>query len=272
MVKTTKNIKAFALILLTSALLLMAITPNLPSVKAQTQATVVMFTAVGGTTTPTGTTTYAAGTIVPLAATAGDGFYFSNWVIVTAAGGYTDYNNPTSITVNASTEYAVQAIFDPIQSVPSVAPTQPETLPTLVPDTTTSPDLSHDAIVVVVAGVGGTTTPAPGTYALANATSLDLTATANTGFTFSHWVIGGTPLSHGAYAFTDTPTQNPYNVNHGYGYTYSYQPVFNAISPATSPTPTPKIDEFSSAAAIIIAMVLVIVAFGAYTFTKKAKK
>jgi hypothetical protein len=271
LVKTTKNIRIFALVLLTSAILLMAINPNLPSVKAQTQATVVVFSAVGGITTPTGTTTYAAGTTVTLTATAGDGFYFQNWVIVTTAGGYNDFNNPTSLIVNASATYAVQAVFQPIQPAPPVGAVQtPETPPTLFPDLTHSPDLANDAIVVVLAGVGGTTTPAPGTYAMANAVSLNLTAIPNTGFTFSHWVIGGSPLSHGAYSFTDTPTDNPYNVNHGYGNTYSYQPVFNAISPSTSPTP--KVDEFSSVAAIILAMVLVIVAFGAYTFTKKAKK
>ena len=86
------------------------------------------------------------------------------------------------------------------------------------------------AIVVVLSAVGGTTSPAPGTYALENATSLQLTATPDSGWIFDHWVIGGYPLTHGAYSFTDTPTDNPYNVNHGYGNTYTYQPVFSPTS------------------------------------------
>jgi len=269
LLKTTKNLKIFALVLLTSALLLTAITPNLPGAKAQSNITVTVFTSVGGTTTPTGTNSYASGTNVALAATPGTGFYFSNWIVVTAAGSYDDYNNPTSITVTSSSGYAVQAVFDPIQAVPTIAPEQPETLPTLTPDTTVQPNTANDAIVVVVAGVGGSVSPAPGVYALANAASLQLTATASTGFTFSHWVIGGYPLSHGGYSFTDTPTQNPYDVEHGYGYTYSYQPVFNAVSPATSPTPIP---EFASAAVLITVMALIIVAFAAYGFVKKTKK
>ncbi len=75
------------------------------------------------------------------------------------------------------------------------------------------------AIVVVLAVAGGTTSPAPGTYALADATALNLKATPASGWTFSHWVISGPNLSHGGYPYTATPTDNPYNVNHGYGNT-----------------------------------------------------
>jgi len=271
LVKTTKNSKFFALILLASILLIVAVNPNIPSVKAQTQATVDVFASVGGTTTPSGTTTYNDGTVVTLSATAGDGFFFSYWEIVTIAGGYIVYDNPAILTVNGSVTYAVQAVFQPVQSVPAIG--VPVTSPPPInPDLSTSPDLSKDAIVVVLAGVGGTTTPAPGAYYMANAANLNLTAIPNSGFKFTNWIIGGTPLSHGGYSFTDTPTNNPYNVNHGYGYTYSYQPVFVPISTTASPTPTPTVNEFSSATAIIIAAVLVIVAFGTYTFTKKAKK
>ena len=119
---------------------------------------------------------------------------------------------------------------------------------------------------MVLAGVGGTTSPAPGTYALANATSLDLTATPLSGWTFDHWVIGGYPLTHGTYSFTDTPTNNPYNVNHGYGYTYSYQPVFSPTSTTSTPVP-----EFSGVAAIVIALALVSIAFGTYAYRQKTK-
>ena len=100
---------------------------------------------------------------------------------------------------------------------------------------------------------------------MVNAGSLNLTATANTNWKFDHWVISGAPLTtHGLYNYTLTPTDNPYNVNHGYGNTYSYQPVFSPTGSAVS--------EFSSAAAVVMAVILVIVAFGAFAFNKRSKK
>jgi len=256
LLKYTKKIKFFALILLTSALLIATISPNIASVKAQTQATVNVVSSVGGTTDPTGSgNLYNDGATVNLAATPDDGYIFLYWTVSTNQYSIQLDTNPAPLIVSGDVTYSVDAVFS------SLLPLPDQLMPT---------DLSNAAFVVVLAGVGGTTSPAPGAYAMANAVSLNLTAIPKTGFTFSHWVIGGTPLSHGGYSFTDTPTNNPYNVNHGYGYTYSYQPVFDAISPSTSPTP--KVDEFSTVAAIILAMVLVIVAFGAYTFTKKAKK
>ena len=77
-------------------------------------------------------------------------------------------------------------------------------------------------------------------------------------------------MNHGAYSLTLTPTNNPYNVNHGYGNTYSYQPVFSPIS--TTATPTPTVNEFSTATTLIAVIALVAAAFGTYTYTKKAKK
>ncbi len=137
-------------------------------------------------------------------------------------------DNPATLTVTGGVTYAVQALFQPIQVPPSgIAVT----------------NFSTAAIVVVLPATGGTTNPAAGTYALANATSLNLTATPASGWQFSHWVISGTPnLSHGGYPFTATPTDNPYNVNHGYGNTYSYQAVF---IPTGTTEPTPTVPELS---------------------------
>ncbi len=254
MLKFAKYVQVFTLILLLSVLLVGA------TVKAQAQATVEVMAAVGGTTDPTGTTTYADGTAVTLTATAGDGFVFANWVIVTSAGGYEDLNNPTTLTVNATIgTYVVQAIFQPVQSGPTL----------LGAGATAVTNYASAAIVVVLASVGGTTSPVPGTYALTNAESFNLQATADSGWTFDHWVIGGGPLTHGAYSFTDTPTNNPYNVNHGYGNTYTYLPVFKPTSTSTSSSPT--VPEFSSAAAVVIALALVAVAFGTYAYRRKTK-
>jgi len=260
MLKPSKSLQVSALVLLSLALLLAAINPNIITVKAQASATVDIISSVGGTTDPAaGTYTYADGTTVTLTANPGIAFNFTYWEIVTSAGGILDYNNPTTLTVNATVgTYVIQVVFVPLEAPLSQA------------QLTTTSDLSTAAIVVVLAAAGGTTTPAAGTYALANAGSFNLTAVADSGWVFDHWVISGTPMNHGAYSYTATPTNNPYNVNHGYGNTYTYQPVFSPVS-STSSTATP-INEFSSAAAIIMVMILVIVSFGAYAYTKKAKK
>ena len=246
----SKKCQAFVLILVLSALTLAVVIPT--SVHAQTgMGTITFLTSTGGSTDPdVGTYNYTAGTTVTITALPGSGFVFNYWDIISATNSYTDSNNPTTITVNDGDAYAVQAIFSPVQILPPGASFN-----------VTSPT---DAIVVVLAGVGGTTSPAPGTYALADASSTTLTATPASGWTFSHWVIGGVTGTdpHGAYTFTDTPTDNPYTVDHGYGNLYSYQPVF---TPSTVP-------EFSSASTIILAVILIGVAFGAGAVTLSSKR
>jgi hypothetical protein len=246
-----KSKKIFALTLLTSLIVLVALNA---SVNAQSQATVNILASVGGTTDPVpGTTTYNDGTSVTFSATPDSNSVFINWVVSTDAGSNIATANPVTIPVVGGTTYNIQAIFSPLLAVPNAA------LPT---------NLATAAIVVVLASAGGTTNPVPGTYAMDNATSLMLTATPSSGWQFSHWVIYGPNLSHGGYPFTATPTDNPYNVNHGYGNTFSYQPVF---IPTGTTEPTPTVPEFSSVATIIIALVLVAIAFGTYTYRRKTK-
>jgi hypothetical protein len=245
LLKTSKTSKIFVVILLTAALLMPAVVSNVA--KAAGQATVDVIASVGGTTSPSGNdNTYADGTVVTLTATEGNGFLFQYWAIVSSAGGTQDSTNPTTITVVGGDTYAVQAVFQPINFLPPA----------------TQSTSATNAIVMVLSSVGGTTTPKAGAYALADASQLKLTATPISGFKFDHWVIGGSPLSHGAYNFTDTPTNNPYTVDHGYGNTYSYQPVFS---------PTNAVPEFSGIATVAMALVLVAIAFGTYAYKRKTK-
>lgn len=234
----------------------------IPSVKAQGDATVIVTSFAGGVTTPpAGTYTYSSGASVSISASSlSSGLYFSSWEISNNTSSSVEdiTTNPLVFTATGGVTYTVQPVFGPLNTVytPPLAPTVNQT---------------GMAVVVVVASVGGTTTPGPGTYTLANATSLTLTAIPNSGWKFDNWVIGGYPLSHGAYSFTDTPTNNPYNVNHGYGYTYDYQPIFSPVS-TTSPSTSPTIPEYSAAAAIAVLLVLALAALGAFALNRRSKK
>jgi hypothetical protein len=217
-----KTIKIFALTLLTSLLLISTLSAIM-SVEAQGDATVIVLDAIGGTVTPSGTNTYADGTVVTFTATpASQLFAFVNWIVVTDTEQYTISGNPGEITVAGGVTYVVQADLQPVQQAPGTPPVT---------------DMTNAAIVVVLASGGGTTTPAPGTYIMADAAELMLTATADSGWKFSHWVISGDITSHGGAPLNLLPTDNPYNVNHGYGYTYKYQAEFIPVE-STQPPPT----------------------------------
>ncbi len=240
--------KAVSFVLL-AALLMMA--AQIVAVNAQSQGSINMLSSVGGTTDPApGTNNYSDGTTVSLTATADSAYIFQYWIISTDAGSSTDLANPTTLPIMAGVTYTVQAVFQPIQAPPATA------LPA---------NLAEAAIVVILGSSGGTTSPAPGTYALANATSLTLTATPDQGWTFDHWVIAaptGSSLSHGPYPFNPIPNDNPYKVDHGYGGTYSYQAVF---------APTSAIPEIPPGFTALIAfgLVIVTIAFGIYAKRKK---
>jgi hypothetical protein len=257
---SAKTSKIFVITLL-SAILLLSISPI---AIAQGQGSITILDSLGGSTDPAAgpTTSYDAGTAVTLTATPLDGYVFVQWVIVTAAGSDVVTDNPGTITVAAGTDYAVQPIFDVVQQVPGGQPVT---------------DFSAAAIVVVLKGAGGNTTPPPGSYALANADKMDLTAIPDSGWKFSNWIITGDLDSIRGHTFTPTPTDNPYNVDHGYASQFNYQPVFVPIG-STTPTPEPSsgggaIGGLSMEMVIIIALVVVIVivliAFGVFAMRKK---
>lgn len=249
--KMMKSKKIIALTLLMSLLVLAAVNA---SVNAQGQATVIVNETLGGSTDPAaGTQTYADGTSVTFTATADNGFAFQDWIFSTPDGANTVADASITIPVTGGVTYTVQANFVPLQ---------------LPPNGVAVTNFATAAIVVVLSSGGGTTSPVPGTYALADASAMQLRAIPNNGWTFSHWIISGSITPHGADPPNLVPTDNPYNVNHGYGFTYNYQAVF---APVGSTIPTPTIPEFSSAAAIGIALVLVAVAFGTITYRRKTK-
>ena len=252
--KNKKPLHSLFLIVLLLAVVLVAMHP----VKAQGTATVNVLVSLGGSTTPSGISTYPDGTLVTLTATPGNAYTFAYWEISSSLGVNLTTDNPATFTVSDSVNYTVQPVFQPINE-PAFVPAIP------------SPPTSSIAVVIVLASVGGTTSPGAGTYELASATTLTLTATPLSGWVFDNWVIGGYPLSHGAYSFTDTPTNNPYSVDHGYGYTYSYQPVFSLVSSTTS-TPTPAATpEFPGAGVVgvVVVLIVVLLSSGIYTYRKR---
>jgi hypothetical protein len=258
MFNSAKISKIFVITLLSTVLLLSIVSPI---ASAQTQGTITILDSLGGSTDPAAgpTTSYAVGTAVTLTATPLDGYTFVQWVIVTATGSNVVTDNPYALTVSA-TDYAVQAIFDVVQQIPGGTPVT---------------NFQTAAIVVVLAGAGGTTNPPPGTYALANADKLDLTAIPNSGWKFSNWIITGDLGSISGHTFTPTPTDNPYNVDHGYASQFNYQPVFIPIG-STTPTPTSGgggtvggLSMETVIIALVVVIVIVLIAFGVFAMRKK---
>jgi hypothetical protein len=235
MIKTKLSISVLFLVLILAA------AASLTFVYAQGTATVNVQTATGGTTDVTGTTTYPDGSSVTITATATGGFAFQNFVVSPSdgSGDMMIFDNPMTFTVKGGVTYTVVPVF--------VAP-----LP--IPGQPPATDTSKAAIVIILPSAGGSTIPAPGTYALADASSFNLTAMASNGWQFSHWTISGANASHGSAPVNWTPTDNPYNVNHGYGATYRYQAVF---TPTGSPGPSPSIPELP--AIVLVAILLAII-------------
>jgi hypothetical protein len=128
---------------------------------------------------------------------------------------------------------------------------------------TTKAQTGTQAVVILAASVGGTTSPTPGNYTYDNGTFIVFSAVPDPGFAFQYWIVSGaytpghTAQQTGFYIDPDTGqsiqlpvpvstsginaltfTTNPANITCGYGYTYTYQAVF-APTTSTSATPTP---------------------------------
>ncbi len=270
----TKGSAIIALIILAS--ILVAINPYNTNVKAQTQATVIISESIGGSTDPvSGTYNYDDGTPVILTANpdAEGGYIFYRWVISTDASNDTETNNPFTLTVTGGITYNVTAQF----LLPAQEP--------IFPSNQTAHPVPGQAVLVVLHTVGGRTDPVEGSYYTANLNTFKLTAIADSGWTFNQWIISGSPETGlSGSSCTGTSTDNPVNVTLGAGYVYAYQPVFeptvNNVT-STTPTPTPTkapgstmglSNEAWIAIALAVVLAVVVVAFGAYAYTKRSKK
>jgi len=154
-----------------------------------------------------------------------------------------------SVVIVAAQDEPIEEI--PIEQFPSVPN----------PNVTPSPPATAEtANVVVASSVGGSTTPSPGAYVYAYGATIELQATANSGYRFLYWTIKGAytpnhnqpPINYPEQAAEDPEfvpsfpspsavaedslitSSNPLKIICGYGYTYVYQPVFVPTTPATA--------------------------------------
>ncbi|MGA3291176.1 MAG: hypothetical protein ABSD42_13165 [Candidatus Bathyarchaeia archaeon] len=257
---STKNFKVLALILLTSTLLIGAISPSISTVKAATTDSLYVYTTTGGVISANGTAlkggsspTYNNGTVLTFTETPSADFQFLSWIYVSSAGPVTSTATSFSQTISTAA-CAIEAMF----------------LPTTNATQTVSG--SGTASIYLYFSAGGTTVPSstptssgPATYTNYTVGKVsDFNAVASSGFKFLYWMVATSTVS------TYTTSTLAYNVS---ATTCALQAFFiPTSSTVTLPTPTPKINEDSSATAIILAVILASIAFATYTYTKKAKK
>lgn len=247
-------------------LLILAVSAGLASVTAQGTATVIVNSASGGSTDLTGSNTFNDGDTVTITATPDADNTFINWVVSPSdgSGDTQPTDNPLTFTAAGGVTYTITPVF----AVPLPIPGRPLPSP-----------LSQAAIVIIYPSAGGTTVPAAGTYALANAANFDLVAMPNDGWQFTYWTICGENTSHGTAPVNWTPTDNPYNVNHGYGATYRYQAVFTPVGSTVGPSPTPTptsggamgglSNEMWIIIGLVVVIVVILVGFGVFASRRK---
>ncbi|MGD0204664.1 MAG: hypothetical protein ABSC20_12280 [Candidatus Bathyarchaeia archaeon] len=263
---STKNFKVFTLILLTSMLLLVAIIPSVPSVKAATTTTLFLYTTLGtqsitanGTAMTLGASnTFTSGNTEKFQATASSGFQFLCFIYADASGPAASTDNPYTRTISAAC--SLEAVFVPTSN------------------TTATTSGSGTSTLTIFATSGGTTSPAGKTSgASVSATighSTTITQTPGTGFKFLCWVVQcSSSNEYTSSSLTYTPTSN------GAAIEAIWVPSSSTVTlptPTPTATATPKPVSISTDDAIIIAVVVVIVviiiAVGVFAYTKRTKK
>jgi len=262
----TKKLKVLAMILLTSTLLILAASTSISTVKAQSTVTLVVYTTLGGASTgevsangtvmTTGTSTgnsLTSGDTYSFTATAASGFEFLGWAYADASGAVG--STSATFTKVISNPCSLEAIFIPTTN------------------TTATTSGSGASGLSLFTAAGGTTSPASslaGTPAVSATIghTTSITETALSGYTFLCWVVQCATNQYFTSTTLDyTPTSS------GAAIQAIWVPASSGITlPSASPTPTPKINEFSSAVAAVLVLALVACAFGTYAYTKKTRK
>lgn len=257
----TKKLKVLAMILLTSALLILASSASISNVKAATTQTLVLYTTLGmssvdanGTALVSGAAgnSLTSGDTYTFTATAASGFQLIGWAYADASGpvGYTS----ASFSKVLSNECSLEAIFIPTTN------------------TTATTSGTGAATLSIFTTAGGTTSPAGSlTGASVSATighTTTITQTAASDYKFLCWVVQCS--SNNYYTSTSlayTPTEA------GAAIEAIWVPTSSSVTlPSASATPTPKVPEYSAAIVALIAVALVAAAVGTVAITKKARK
>ena len=249
----TKKLKILALILLTSTLLILTAGVSIPSAKAQTTTTLFLYTTLGtSSVTENGTamkegasTTLTTGDTYQFAATASTGWKFLCFVYADKTGPVGSTSNPYSKVI--SNPCSLEAVFVPTTNT-----------------TGTSSGTGASALTLF-ASSGGTTSPAGSTSGAAVSGVIGhtttITETPGTGYTFLCWLV-------------QCSSQNNIYTSS----TLSYTPISSGAAieaiwvPTGSGITVPVINEFSSAAVVLLAVALAVSALGAYAYTRRAKK
>ena len=267
---STKNFKVLALILLTSTLLIIAAgAANIPNAKAATTETLIVYETLGGASSgavkANGTAmvqTSAGNSVISgdtyqFTATAASGYQFIGWAYADATG--PSGTTSATFTKVISASCSLEAIFVPTTNVTG----------------TTSG--SGASTITLFGSAGGTTTPAVPQASLFTGASVSatigtpttFTETPGSGYTFLCWIAQcETNQIFTSSTLKYTPTAS------GIAMQAIFVPTNSGItlSAVMTPTPTPKVNEFSTATTLAMVIALVAVAFGTYTYTKKAKK
>ncbi|MGA2682653.1 MAG: hypothetical protein ABSF44_12730 [Candidatus Bathyarchaeia archaeon] len=259
----TKNLKVFTMILLISALLILASSASLSNVKAATTTALFNYTTLGGSVTANGTaltggaaTNFNSGDTLQFKATASSGFQFLCFVYADASGSITSTDNPFTHTITAAC--AMEAVFIPTSNAPA------------------STASGGAATVTLFTTIGGTTDPAASTsgasysnYTIGTASTITQSSGTSGDFKFLCWV---TQDSNGASLYT-TSSLSLTPRSSGIAIEAIWIPTSSTVTlPSASVTPTPKVDEVSSVMAAIVAAALVAAAVGTVAYTKKARK
>ncbi len=173
-----------------------SITANFIQIQTDQNYQVTFSTDGGGstsTTNPTGTQTYAAGTIVPVSATAGSGYQFSSW------------SSTGSISFDASTSTSTNALINGEGSIIANFIT---------------PQTSQNYQVTFTLGTGGTSMNPTGTQTYAGGSAVPVSAVAASGYQFSSWI------STGSISFDSTTSSSTIaHVNSAGSITANFAPI-----------------------------------------------